>query len=72
MSSPILTSGTVGRILAGEFSPRRNIIPGYSPKALADELAQWESQLPGELLRAPVDESLGAPFWACMLYANYK
>ncbi|KAL1989084.1 hypothetical protein VTN96DRAFT_5847 [Rasamsonia emersonii] len=62
----------LGRILTGEFSPRRNQITGYNPKALADELSRWESQLPRELHRAPVDESLGAPFWACMLHANYN
>ena len=67
----MLTS-TVGRIVIGEFSPRRNPIVGYNPKALVDELTQWESQLPHELRRASVDQSLSAAFWACMLYAFYK
>jgi hypothetical protein len=62
----------VGRILTGQFSPRRNAIVNYDPQASADELARWDTALPHELRCMPVNETLDAPFWAAMLQAYYK
>ncbi|CAK7234096.1 hypothetical protein SCUCBS95973_008819 [Sporothrix curviconia] len=60
----------LGRLLKREYAPH-----GMASTAvhtdLYEELAQWERNLSPELRRAAVDESLEAPFWSCMLYANY-
>ncbi|XHF98609.1 hypothetical protein AWENTII_002157 [Aspergillus wentii] len=61
----------LGDILVGEFSPRRPVLERFDTAALAGQLTQWESQLPSNLRRAPLDESLGAPFWASMLHFSY-
>ncbi|KAL6229262.1 hypothetical protein BDW75DRAFT_249973 [Aspergillus navahoensis] len=61
----------LGDILIGEFSPRRPATQNLDPEALADRLTQWECQLPTNLRRLPLDASLGAPFWANMLYTSY-
>jgi hypothetical protein len=62
----------VGRIVTGEFSPRRDLITGYDPMAIVQELSKWEAELPSELRREPVGTNLGQGFWACMLHSFYK
>lgn len=62
----------VGRIISGEFSPRRDLIPGYNPMAVVQELSKWEAELPPELRRTQGGAGRGQDFWSCMLHAFYK
>lgn len=63
---------SVGDILIGEFSPRRDALDKYDTEGLATRLADWESQLPDQLRKTTPDGSLGASFWASMLQFSYQ
>lgn len=60
----------VGKIIMARFSPSRRSLE-VDFKALGGELITWESLLPREMRRCSLDQSFGAPFWACMLQACY-
>ncbi|OHE91653.1 hypothetical protein CORC01_13043, partial [Colletotrichum orchidophilum] len=62
----------LGDIIVSEFSPRRAMIEKYESKSLKNELLRWNSSLPEHLRSAPLDGSLGAPFWASMLQFTYQ
>lgn len=61
----------VGRLLKREFAPHGAASSAFNAD-IYGELEDWERRLPHDLRRAAVDESLEAPFWSCMLYANYQ
>ncbi|KAL2844903.1 fungal-specific transcription factor domain-containing protein [Aspergillus pseudodeflectus] len=61
----------LGDILIGDFSPRRPALEKFETRTLADRLAEWEAHLPDTLRRPTPDGSLGATFWATMLYISY-
>ncbi|KAL4947585.1 fungal-specific transcription factor domain-containing protein [Aspergillus filifer] len=61
----------LGMLLNHEFAPRKAAHKSITTDSLNQYLCDWERDLPRELRRAPVDETLGAPFWSCMLYASY-
>ncbi|OAA59736.1 Transcription factor [Niveomyces insectorum RCEF 264] len=60
----------LGRLLKREFAPRHAATP-LQAVDVYQELQDWEFRLPPSLRRTSVDESFGAPFWSCMLHANY-
>ncbi|CAK7204038.1 hypothetical protein SEUCBS139899_006789 [Sporothrix eucalyptigena] len=59
----------LGRLLKQEYAPHGAASTAHDD--IYSELASWEQNLSPDLRRAAVDESLEAPFWSCMLYANY-
>ncbi|KAL1893516.1 hypothetical protein Sste5346_006344 [Sporothrix stenoceras] len=61
----------LGRLLKREFAPHGAASPAFNAD-IYGELEDWERRLPHDLRRTAVDESLEAPFWSCMLYANYQ
>ncbi|UDD55176.1 hypothetical protein AFCA_002815 [Aspergillus flavus] len=61
----------LGDILIAEFSPGHTAKGNSDPEALAHRLKQWEGQIPSDLRRTQLDASIGAPFWANMLYTSY-
>jgi hypothetical protein len=65
-------SWLVGDIVIGEFSPRRLALERYEVSNLKQRLEQWESQLPKCMQKAPLDETLGAAFWATQLHMAYQ
>ncbi|RGP66301.1 hypothetical protein FSPOR_6679 [Fusarium sporotrichioides] len=62
----------LGDIVIGEFSPRRLALERYEVSHLKSRLEQWESQLPKCMQKAPLDETLGAAFWATQLHMAYQ
>ncbi|KAJ5988015.1 hypothetical protein N7481_003225 [Penicillium waksmanii] len=60
----------LGKVLTEQFAPRRYGI-GDNRETLLQELNQFEFQLPLHLRRQPVDETMTASFWSCMLHASY-
>ena len=61
----------MGKILSEQFTPRQRATDD-TQLSLSQELVQFESQLPLQLRRQPVDEELTAPFWSSMLHASYQ
>lgn len=64
----LLRHEIVGKVLTMQFAPRQQE-DADNRESLVQELAQLEFWLPLQLRRQPVDESLDAPFWSCMLHA---
>ncbi|CAG1969932.1 unnamed protein product [Fusarium graminearum] len=62
----------LGDIVIGEFSPRRLALEQYEVPKLKARLEQWESQLPKCMQKQPLDETLGAAFWATQLQMAYQ
>ncbi|GKU10834.1 unnamed protein product, partial [Fusarium langsethiae] len=62
----------LGDIVIGEFSPRRLALERYEVSNLKARLEKWESQLPECMQKAPLDETLGAAFWATQLHMAYQ
>ena len=61
----------VGRVLKTEFAAGRRSNP-HESEILARELKCWEQQVSPKLALGQLDGTLGAPFWARMLYASFK
>lgn len=60
----------LGHLLSARFSPGARS-SRTSIERIARDLEGWEHALPPDLVRGPVRSTLSAPFWACMLHANY-
>lgn len=61
----------MGRVLKTEFAVNRRRVFDNS-ETLSQDLRHWKQQIPPELALCQVDSTLGAPFWARMLYSSYE
>ncbi|PVH75076.1 hypothetical protein DL98DRAFT_14852 [Cadophora sp. DSE1049] len=64
----------LGKVLKTEYSASRHSTPStpsYS-ETLTLELNSWQQQIPPELACSELDSTLGASFWARMLYASFN
>ena len=68
----VLEMSKLATILTLHFSPCHSNQTEHNQTQLANRLHDWEDKLPTLLRPADLDESLGPPFWASMLYFHYQ
>ncbi|RFU30531.1 hypothetical protein B7463_g5824, partial [Scytalidium lignicola] len=61
----------LGKLLNYKFTPRKIGTKNISTDTLGEELDQWQMNLSADIRPAPLQETLDAPFWSCMVHACF-